>query len=229
MKNKKVVLITGGSDGLGKIIAQRLAGNHRVVILSPTQNKLQEVAKKLGCEYVVADVSDFSALEKAVEKVINNHSRIDCLVNCAGLWIQGELEHNDHQKIDAVLRVNTIGTIFATKAVTTQMKKQRAGLIVNINSLSGVLTKEERAVYVASKFAVTGFTRSIQSELSKYGICVTGILPGGLKTTMFDKAGNPKDQTDFLDPDEVAKVVEFLLTINAPTVLPEIWIKNLNN
>ena len=229
MNGKKVVLITGGSDGLGKAIAETLTLSCQVIILSPTKDKVKSVAEELKCDFVVADVTNYDSLKFAVEKIVDKYGRIDCLINSAGLWIQDELDDNDPQLIEKVIKVNTLGLILATKAVIGHMKLQKNGLIININSQSGIYSREARSVYAASKWAVTGFTRSLQPELSKYGIGVTGILPGGLKTAMFDKSGNPKDQSKFLDPKEVAKVVEFLLSLDPSTVLPEIGIKFITN
>ncbi len=229
MQAKKVVLITGGSDGLGKTIAEKLVLSQQVVILSPSQEKIKSVAAKIKCDYAVADVTEYASLQKSVAKIIAKYGRIDCLINCAGLWIQGELDDNDPQLVEKVLKVNTLGLVLATKAVIGQMKKQKSGLIININSQSGLNSRAERSVYAASKWAVTGFTRSLQPELAKYGIGVTGILPGGLKTTMFEKAGYPKDQANFLDPHEVAGLVEYLLTLSSTTVVPEVGIKFITN
>jgi NADP-dependent 3-hydroxy acid dehydrogenase YdfG len=199
------------------------------VIVSPTADKVKAVAKELGCGYAVADVADYESIKKAVTETEAKYGRIDCLINNAGLWIQGEVDENEADKIKQVISVNTLGVMLATKAVIPVMKQQKAGLIININSAAGINSKPERAVYIASKWAVTGFTRSLQPELAKYGIGVTGILPGGMKTAMFDKSGNPKDQSQMLDPAEVAKLIEFILTLEPTTVLPEVGIKYITN
>lgn len=228
--DKKVVLITGGSDGLGKAIAKRLTGtSYQVVILSPTSEKLKIAAKDLNCDYVVANVSDFSSITSAVKEVLDKYRRLDCLVNNAGLWIEGELDNNKPEDIERVVKVNNLGVLFASKAVIPQMKVQKAGLIININSQGGLYAKGERSVYSAAKWGITGFTKSLQSELAKYGIGVTGIYPGKMRTQMFEKMGIQKDMKDGLDPVEVAKVVEFLLNLNPLTVIPEIGIKYITN
>lgn len=225
----KVVLITGGSDGLGRSIAKDIVKNFTVVILSPSEDKLKKVSEEIGCEYVLGDVSNYESVVDAVSKIVKRYGRIDCLVNGAGLWIQDELDMNDPSLIRKVIEVNTLGTILMAKAVIPQMKKQKQGLIININSQSGLYPKEERSVYVASKFAITGFERSLQPELSKYGIAVTGVLPGGMKTDFFEKAGNTKDKSTFIDTKEVVEVIEFLLTRKQTTVITEVGIKNINN
>lgn len=228
--DKKVVLITGGSDGLGKSVAKRLSdNNYRVIILSPTPDKLKTAAKELNCDYIVANVSDFSIMTLAVAEIIKKYGRLDCLVNNAGLWIEGELDNNNPEDIEKVIKVNNLGVLFASKAVIPQMKVQKSGLIININSQGGFYAKGERSVYSAAKWGITGFTKSLQSELAKYGIGVTGIYPGKMKTQMFEKMGIQKDMKDGLDPDEVAKVIEFLLNLNPLTVVPEIGIKYITN
>ena len=109
------------------------------------------------------------------------------------------------------------------------MKKQKRGLIVNIISQGGLYAKPERAVYSAAKWGVTGFTKSLQGELAKYGISVTGIYPGKLNTKMFEKMGIEKDMSDALAPREVARIVKFLLETDSKVIFPEIGIKSLNN
>lgn len=221
----KTILITGGSDGLGKTIAARLAANHRVIILSPNEEKLARTAQEIGCEYKVCDVRDYSQAEKTIQEI----GAVDCLINNAGLWIQGALDENDAQRIHEVLEVNTLGVINMTKAVMPAMKQQKTGLIININSQGGLYAKAERSVYAASKWAITGFTKAMQPELAPFGIAVTGIYPGMLKTDMFNKMGIDKDMSKGLDTDEVAKTVEFLLSFDKPTMFPEIGVKHIAN
>ena len=219
----KTILITGGSDGLGKALAARLAPNNKVIILSPHEDKLRAVAEELGCEYKVCDVRDYAQ----VEKTMNEIGVVDVLINNAGLWIEGPLDQNDPARIHEVLEVNTLGTINCTKAVIPTMKQQKSGRILNIISQAGLNAKAERTVYNASKWAVTGFTKSLQEELSPFGIAVTGLYPGKLKTNMFSKMGIDKNMDGALDTDEVAKTVEFILSLDSSTLLPEVGIKHL--
>lgn len=221
----KTILISGGSDGLGKAIAARLAPNNNVVILSPSEEKLKATAQELGCSYKVCDVRDYAQVEKVVQEL----GAIDCVVNNAGLWIQGPLVENDPERIHEVLEVNTLGTINCTKAVIPTMKQQKSGRIINVISQAGLHAKAERSVYTASKWAITGFTKSMQEELAPSGIGVTGLYPGKLKTDMFRKVGIDKSLEDALDTAEVAKTVEFILSLDNSTLLPEIGIKNLEN
>lgn len=231
-----VVVISGASDGLGICFAKRLSQNNKpwdyspsenkVIILSPHVAKLKKVSRELECEYFVCDVSKYDHDEKVVYKVIEKHGRIDVLINNAGLWIEDELEINDPKRIRKVVEVNTLGAIFLTKATIPTMKKQKKGLIINVISQAGLYGKAERSVYNASKFAITGFTKSMELELNKYGIGVTGLYPGKMKTKMFEKMGIKKSMEDALDPMEIAKTIEFILSLDQTTVFPEIGIKH---
>jgi len=219
----KTILISGGSDGLGKTIAAHLSANNKVIILSPNEEKLRKAADEIGCNYKVCDVRDYTQ----VEKVVNEVGTIDCLVNNAGLWIEGALDENDPDYARQVLEVNVLGVINMTKAVIPLMKKQKAGLIINVNSQAGFYAKAERGVYTATKWAITGFTKAMQPELAPFGIAVTGLYPGKMKTDMFKKMGIEKKLDDGLETREVARAVEFLLSFNKPTMFPEIGIKNI--
>lgn len=226
---KKVILITGGSDGLGYVIAKRLSRNNEVVICSPTKDKLETTARELGCDYELCDVSDNNSINKAVESIIGKYGRLDCLINNAGVWIQDELDTNNSDDIKKVMEVNALGVILCSRAVISQMKSQKNGLIVNIISQAGFYGKADRSVYTASKHAVTGFTKSLIGELAPYGIKVTGVYPGKMKTTMFQKMGIKKEMKNGLELDEVAKTIEFIISMGGNTVFPEIGIKHIDN
>lgn len=223
---QKIIVISGGSEGLGKEIARVLTGEHKVIILSSNKTKLAETAGEIGCEFKQCDVSDYQNCSTVIEKIIQKYKKIDCLINNAAIWIEGELDTNEPDRIAKVLNVNTTGLIFLTKAVVPFMKKEKKGLIINIISQAGLYGKRERSVYDASKWAVTGFTKSLQPELSKYGVVVTGIYPGKMNTKMFEKIGIHKDMSDSIDPVVVAKTIKFLLSFENDICFPEIGIKN---
>lgn len=226
---EKVIVITGGSDGLGEELARELKEGNKVVILSPTKDKLKHAASSLDCDYEVCDVADYNSVENAVTEIIKRYKKIDVLINNAGLWIQEELEQNDSERIRQVIEVNLLGTINMTKATISNMKQNQDGLIININSQAGINYKAERTVYNASKWGVTGFTKSLQPELAKYGIRVTDVYPGMLKTNMFQKLGIEKNMNNGLDLKEVARLVKFVIDTPKHVMIPEVGIKNINN
>lgn len=219
--DKKTVVIAGGSEGLGKAVAKRMitAGN-RVIIISRSEKKLKATSTELGCEYRVCDVSDFQQIEKIAVEIGN----VDILVNSAGVWIEGPLMENSYEKIQEVFSVNTLGTIFVCKAIIPFMKS--GGVIVNVVSQGGIYVKAGRSVYYSSKWAITGFTKCLEIDLASAGIKVVGIYPSLMKTNMFVTAGVNKDISKGLEPDDVAKAIEFAVSFGPEATTSSIEIKN---
>src|SRR3989344_2766776 len=228
MLNEKVILITGGSEGLGKAIAKQLAAANQVIICARDEERLKITAKEIGSDSYVCDVTQNDQIENMVRNVMDKYQRIDILINNAGIWVQGELDTNKPDEIQRLMEVNSLGTMFFSKAVIPIMKKQKSGSIVNIISQAGFYGKAERSVYQASKWAINGFTKSLEMELSKYGIKVMGLYPGMMKTHIFENAGIQKDTTKGLEVEEVAKIVEFILSFDSPLTFPEIGFKHMN-
>ena len=226
---KKTILITGGSDGLGKTLAEYLSKENNVIIIATNEEKLKKVAENNNCTYKVCDVSDYKLVENTINEIIEEHNKIDVLINNAGLWIQEELDINDSDRIKSVIEVNLLGTINVSKAVIPNMKQNKDGVIININSQAGINHKAERTVYNASKWGVTGFTKSLQDELAKYGIRVTDVLPGMLRTDMFNKLNITKNMENGLDTKEVARLIQFIIDTPSNVMIPEVGIKNINN
>lgn len=223
----KVVVITGGSDGIGKAIATKLAGTDKVVIIAHNEEKTKKTAEQIGCEYEVADVSSWEQLDKAVKSVVEKHGHIDVFINNAGVWIEGPIEENDPKDIEKTVAVNVTGVMLGVALSVPIMKKQKQGFIINVSSQAGLYAKPERAVYNATKWAVTGFTKSLQAELSPHNIKVTGIYPGFINTDLFEKVGITKDTDKAIGPDEVAKVVELMVHSDHNIFFPEIGIKSI--
>jgi len=225
----KTIVITGGSDGLGKTLTKSLSQEYKVIILATNEEKMKLVAKEYDCTYKVCDVSDYDSVERIINEIVVEHKKIDVLINNAGLWIQGELDTNDSDRIKRVIEVNLLGTINVSKAVIPFMKENKEGLIININSQAGINHKAERSVYNASKWGVTGFSKSLQDEVSKYGIRVTDIMPGMKKTDMFNKMNIIKNMDNGIDTKEVSKLVKFIIDAPTDVYIPEVGIKNINN
>lgn len=226
---KKVIVISGGTDGLGKELAKALSVDHIVIILSPHKEKLIEVSSSLKCDFAVCDVSDYTSVKHAITEILDTHGHIHTLVNNAGIWIEGELDQNDPLDMKRVLEVNTLGVMYLTKAVLPQMKKQENGRIVNVISQAGLYGKAERSTYTASKWAITGFTKSLQFELARYGITVSGFYPGLMKTKLFEKAGSERDLNHALDLESAVQALRFLIETNDNVMIPELGIKDIDN
>lgn len=226
---KKIIVITGGSDGLGKSLAEYLSRENNVIIMATNEERLQKVAMDNDCKYKVCDVSNYELVEKSVNEIINDFGKIDVLINNAGLWIQEELDTNDNKRINDVVDVNLLGVINCSKSVIPVMKKQKDGLIININSQAGINHKAERVVYNATKWGVTGFSKSLADEVAKYGIRVTNLMPGMMKTDMFNKMNIQKNMANGIDTKEVVRLIQFIIDTSSNVMIPEVGIKNIKN
>ena len=226
---KKTIIITGGSDGLGKTLTETFSKENNVIILATNEEKMNLVAKENNCFYKVCDVSNYDVVEKAINEIVKEYNKIDVLINNAGLWIQEELDVNNSNRIKSVIEVNLLGTINVSKAVIPSMKANKDGLIININSQAGINHKAERVVYNASKWGITGFSKSLQDEVAKYGIRVTDVMPGMMKTEMFSRMNIEKNMVNGLDTKEVARLIQFIIDTPSDVMIPEIGIKNINN
>jgi NADP-dependent 3-hydroxy acid dehydrogenase YdfG len=222
----KHILITGGSDGLGKVMAQKLKDiGYKITILSKDETKTAKVAKEIGCDYVVADVSDYEAVKEAFEKT----GQVDILINNAGVWIQGVFDENDPELIKRTLEVNTLGTMYVSHVVIPSMKKRKQGRIINVISQAGFNTKEERVPYNASKWAITGFTKSLQNELKPFGISVVGFYPGALNNeALFVKSGNPRPMDKAMDLGMTAEAIAYICGLPDDVNVPELGILSMN-
>lgn len=225
----KVIVISGGSDGIGKAIAKKLSKDNKVIILARNQERLNQAAEEIGCDKRVCDVSDWQQVEQTIESITEEYGHINALVNNAGAWIEGPLEQNNPEEIEQTIKINVLGVIFLSKAVVPIMQTQKSGWIINIDSQAGIYAKAEKSVYHASKWAVTGFTKSLQQELRSLGIKVNALYPGKVDTDLFNKAGNEKSMNDALNPEDIAKTVEFMLSFDNGTHFPEIGIKNIED
>lgn len=222
----KIIVITGGSDGLGLETAKLLSKDNTVIILGRNEEKLKET----NLEYYVCDVTKPEQAESIIDKIYDKYGKIDCLINNAGTWIVGKLEDNSFDKISEVIDINVKGVINMTKIILPYMKKQGNGLIINVDSTAGVNWKADYSVYTSSKWAITGFTKAMQSELLPQGIRVEGFYPGTIKTSLFAKNGLPdKDLTNALKISTAAKAIVFMVEQDDDIVITELGIKHIYN
>jgi short-subunit dehydrogenase len=184
----KTVLISGASRGLGLELARRFAAQRaNVVLLARDQDRLTEAARQLdryGVEVATrqCDVTKAEEARRAVMSVIDEFRSIDVLVNNAGIIQVGPTEHMNRDDYADALAIHFWAPLNLVSEVLPHMKGQRSGRIVNITSIGGKVAVPHLAPYVASKFALVGFSQAMRAELIKYGIFVTTVVPGLMRT-----------------------------------------------
>lgn len=222
----RTIVITGGSDGLGLALVERLSAGNNVIVLARNEAALQQIAQSTGCTYYVCDVRNSKEVTDTFEKIIKEHNNIDVLINNAGVIVNGELVDIPSETIENVINTNTLGTIYAAKAALSQMKQQKSGLIINVVSTAGITAKATRSIYNASKWAITGFTKALQEEAAEYKVRVTGFYPGTIRTKLFAKAGLPLNGKA-LTTEQAVMAIEFVLSCDEDVLVPEIGVKPL--
>ena len=208
----KNVLVTGGSSGIGLETCRLLKECGAVVaVLSNDQEQLDDVRDEFCCYR--ADVRDVSAVTRAVDDFKSQAGSIDMLANCAGVSHWCDFLEMDEEFWDKIYDINVKGTFIVSQAVARHMVKQESGVIINVSSMSGVLSGELRATaYTSCKWAIVGFTRSLNLELKPLGIRVCCFCPGSTLTDIHIKAGNPH-QEKMMDPKFVAEALVFMLAM----------------
>lgn len=212
----KIVVITGGSKGLGKALAENfIKEGSKVIISSYSKKELESVARKISAIPFVADVTDEKQIIKLANFAVRRFGRIDIWINNAGIWIpHAPIEKLDSKRVREMIEVNLFGTIFGSRVALIQMKKQHRGVIVNVLSTSALEGRAGSAAYCASKYGATGFTKSIRLEAKPERILVLSVYPGGMQTHLFDKK-KPVDFDKYMEPSLVAqKVIKNLKTKN---------------
>lgn len=221
------VLISGGSDGLGKAMARRLSESYQVIIAAPNPEKNKHVAQEINVDHVTCDVSQYDDCTRSIQSVLDRYGRLDHMISNAGIWIQDELLDNDPAYIRRVLEVNTLGMIFLAKAAIPHFKQQHRGTLVFTNSQAGFSGKAGRTVYTASKFALTGFAEALQLEVAPYGIRIVNLHPGKLHTDLFEKTGHDKDMSNALEVEPLADLVKHALDLPPHVAVPQLGVQHI--
>ena len=177
----KVVIITGGSSGIGKSIGEFLQDKgYTVYGTSRNPEKVQNSKIPL----VALDVRDSESIYKAIREVIAKSGRIDVLINNAGVGITGPIEEIPTDEMRNNFETNFFGPIEVMKAVLPQMRSQKSGLIINITSIAGYMGLPYRGIYSASKGALELVTEALRMETKQFGIEITNIAPGDFATNI---------------------------------------------
>lgn len=219
----KTAVVTGAARGIGKTIAENIAdAGVNIALFDILESEANKTAEELTARGIKAkvfcqDVTNVEDMTGAFKDVVEEFGSLDILVNNAGITRDNLLMRMSDEEWDSVLRVNLKSVFACTKAASRIMMKQRAGRIINIASVIGVMGNAGQANYAASKAGIIGFTKSIAKELASRGITCNAIAPGYIQTAMTDKlADEVKEQmlksiplNRMGTPEDVAKTVLF--------------------
>jgi NAD(P)-dependent dehydrogenase (short-subunit alcohol dehydrogenase family) len=177
----KVVLITGGSSGIGKAIGEFLF--HKGFTVYGTSRNPEKITNSIF-PLIALDVRNAESINHAIDKVISISKRIDVVINNAGVGITGPIEETPTDEMRKNFETNFFGPIEVIKAVLPQMREQKSGLIINITSIAGYMGLPYRGIYSASKSALEIVTESISMEVKSFGINMVNVAPGDFATNI---------------------------------------------
>lgn len=214
-------LITGGSQGIGLSTAKELSrrGSH-VIICSRNLEHLDQALREIeSCRVSDSqvlksyplDITDYEATVETIERIINECSIPDILINCAGRALPGFIEKVDIETFREMMQLNYFGTLNVCKAVVPHMIRRKTGHIINVSSIVGLIGLFGYSGYAASKFAVVGFSEALKAELAKHSIHVSVLCPPNTRTPGLDEENRTKpaellaveEKVKVLDPEEV--------------------------
>lgn len=223
MLNGKTALITGGSRGIGRAVALKLAGEgaNVAVIYAGNEEKAQQVCREAEALGVSAqafrcDVADFGAAAGAVAKVVEAFGTLDILVNNAGVTRDSLILNMKEEDYDAVLDTNLKGAFNMIRHASPVFLKKRSGRIINVASVAGLMGNAGQSNYSASKAGLVGLTKSVARELAARGICCNAVAPGFIETDMTRELGDKAPLLSAIPlkkmgrPEDVAELVAFL-------------------
>ncbi|MDD5411156.1 MAG: SDR family NAD(P)-dependent oxidoreductase [Methylobacter sp.] len=226
---KRNVLVTGASSGIGRAIARSLLQQgHHVIGVSRDRGKF--IRHMDNFTPVPLDLSQLNDLPQKLRELEQTFPEIDAVVFCAGMGQFGSVEEFSYAQIEGLMTINFTSQAFQTRALLPALKRKELSDLIFIGSEAALKGSRKGAVYCASKFAVRGFTQALREECGKSNVRVCLINPGMVKTAFFEQLSfEPGDEdSNFIEPEDVAEAVSYVLNSRAQIVVDEINLSPLN-
>ena len=212
----KIVIITGGSKGLGKGLASEFIKQGSIVVITSTnESELKTTASEIGADSFLVDATSAKETAELAQSVVSKYGRIDIWLNNAGIQIAPtEVEDVPEDKLYKLFQVNFFGYFFGIQSALKTMKHLGSGTIININSTAGLSGKPNLSAYVSSKYAIKGLSESVREEIKDTNIKLLQIFPGGIQTDIYDEEV-PADINEYMSIDyAVGKIMDNLTSSN---------------
>ena len=218
-----VALVTGGSEGIGRAIAEALTHQGcKVTITGRREEVLKNTAEELGLDWIAGDVGNETDAVRTVSSVIEQHGRLDILVNNAGYGMFKPLVDTPLDELKDMYQTNVFGTFLMSREAARQFIKQGSGELINISSTSSLKGSSGRTAYGSSKFALRGMTECWRDELRRHDVRVMLVNPSEVMTDFAAKAGVEREPSDKkLRPKEIADAIVGALKVDARGFIPE--------
>lgn len=230
---EKRILVTGASSGIGRACALRLAAaGHQVIGVSRSgapDAKSGPVLPSGNIEYFRMDIADADTVQQTVEEVVSRMSRLDVVINSAGISVGGSLEDTPLELVRSQMETNLLGAIYLTRAALPYLRHSAPSSLIHVSSLAGEVALPYQALYSATKFGLNGFCEALRYELEPQGVRIISVQPGSVRTEMTKNrqtvaasepyrtsadaamAVNNADEESGVDPDAVAQMVEEII------------------
>ena len=208
MLKEKVSIVTGAASGIGLAVADSFAKEGvKIVLADVNEEKLKEIAARLGCEFFAADLSQKQSCRSLVDYTIEKYGKVDILVNVAGVQNVSPIEEFPEEKWDFMLALMLTAPFLLTKYVWSSMKEQKWGRIINLNSIHGLVASEYKSAYVSAKHGLMGLTKTAALEGGEFGITVNSICPAYVRTPLVDSQIEAQAATHGISKDEVVSKI----------------------
>lgn len=224
------VVITGGTKGIGRAIAETFATNgYDIFTCSRSEEDLSKLTSEFEKKYdikVYASRVDVSRKDEVVQfsdRILSSGVELAALVNNAGLFIPGQVHEEDDENLELMLNVNLKSAYWLSKALIPKMKESRSGYIFNICSTASIMAYVNGGSYSISKFALYGMSKVLREELKEYNIRVSSVIPGATRTASWDGVELPDER--FMKAEDIASSVWNAFSLSTNTVVEDIILR----
>jgi short-subunit dehydrogenase len=225
-----LVVVTGGTKGIGRAVAEKFAENNfDVVISARTADELAAMKKDLEARYRITvhaqrvDMSVKTDVERFSAFVLSLNKNVDALINNAGYFIPGEIGEEPDGTLERMIEGNLYSAYYMTRGLIKKMKEVKDGHIFNMCSIASIKAYPNGGAYAISKFALLGFSKCLREELKTFNIRVTAVMPGATKTASWEGTALPDER--FIKAEDVAEAVYGAFTLSKRSVVEEILIR----